>query len=361
MAANNHITDIYEALLARSADMKLTNGKARSEKVQTRMAQDVLFFEEFEARLGRTLKKFTLPNKKLAAKKPVSSKKQVANLLLSDLHFGSMLGQEVLFPYGALEESRRMASVVDQTIENFSDKADAINVYILGDVIQNQLHDARDGAPLAAQTCAAIHLLGQTLQQLSSHFSQVEVFFATGNHGRFTSRHKERATHQKWDSLESVVYFSLMKTLAGVKSVRFNLNKSHYINHMSAGHHMFATHGDTIMSVGSPNKSVNVKNIETLLGRISGNFEKPVKVFMCGHTHAPLMHMMSNGTYLIMNGALVPSDEFASTHGWLKTTCGQWGWITNEKSPVRDIQFMSVGQDQDKDSDLNRIITPYEY
>lgn len=350
-------SSVYSSVKEKASEIKLAEGYKRHGKVEDQLARDALFFDELESRIAG-IKHLTLPPIK---QKKADNKKVVASLLLSDLHFGSMLGPEVAFPYGAVEESRRMGAVVQQTVEHFGDVADQLNLYVLGDVIQNQLHDMRDGAPLAAQVAAAIHYLTQTIEKLNETFPVIHVYTSTGNHGRFTSRHKERAVHQKWDSLEQVVYYSLSKVFEKRKSVTVHLNKQHYTCHSVLGHYVFATHGDTIMNVGSPNNTINVKGVESIINRISANFQQKPKLFLCGHTHSPLFHVMNSGARLLMNGALVPSDEYAATLGWLTTTSGQWGWLTSESKPCFNVQFLEVNQKDDHNAELNKIITPYDY
>lgn len=348
---------VYSSVKEKASEIKQSEGHKRHGRVEDQLARDALFFDELDSRLAN-YKHLTLPALK---QKKAENTKVVASLLLSDLHFGSMLGQEVAFPYGALEESRRMASVVEQTIAYFGDETDHLNLYILGDVIQNQLHDARDGAPLAAQVAAAIHYLTQTIQRLHATFPVINVYTSTGNHGRFTSRHKERAVHQKWDSLEQVVYYSLSKVFEKCKGITVHLNKQHYTCHSVLGHYVFATHGDTIMNVGSPNAVINVKGVESLINRIASNFQHKPKLFLCGHTHSPLYHVMNSGARLLMNGALVPPDEYAATMGWLTSTSGQWGWLTSETKPCYNTQFLEVSNKDDANKELNKVITPYEY
>lgn len=350
--------DLYAAVKEVASEIKLREGHKKNEKVTNQLARDLLFFQELDERLGSFGLAAKIP-KIIAPKK--NNSKAVSSLLLSDLHFGSMLGPEVMYPYGAVEESRRLASVVNQHINTFSGKADKLNLYLLGDIIQNQLHDVRDGAPLAAQTAAAIHLLSQTIVLLASSFNKVEVYCTTGNHGRFTSRHKERATHQKWDSLEQVIYYSLYKIFEKTKNVAFHINKLQYVMHEVCGHTVFATHGDTVMEVGSPNRTMSVKGVEGIINRLAGSFPKKPNVFLCGHTHSPMFHVMGNGARLVMNGALVPSDEYSMTHGWFTTTSGQWGWLTDDASPVYDLRFLEVSGKDDKNATLNSIIGPYDY
>jgi hypothetical protein len=349
---------VYENVKEVAAEIKLRDGIKKNDKVSDQLARDLIFFDELDARLDKLVGsiKYTKPVKMTKGKM-----KTVANLLLSDLHFGSMLGPEVMYPYGSLEESRRFGSVISQTVNGYSERADHINVYLMGDIIQNQLHDVRDGAPLAAQASAAIHYLTQGLAQLANSFSKVDVYCSTGNHGRFTSRHSSRATHQKWDSLEQVIYYAVSKVFSKSKNVSVHLNKNHYVMHDVLGHTVFATHGDTVMEVGSPNKVISVKGVEANISRISSNFQKKPSVFLCGHTHSPLVHVMGTGARLIMNGALVPSDEYSQTQGWFSTTSGQWAWLTSEECPSYDIRFLEVSKKDDADKTLNEVISAYDY
>ncbi|NJO65352.1 MAG: hypothetical protein HC836_46850 [Richelia sp. RM2_1_2] len=118
-------------------------------------------------------------------------------LVLSDLHIGSDIDSSETgsVPYGKVEEARRLAYVVSETIEYKKQYKNQthLEVLIIGDIIDGLLHDARSGAVLAEQFARAIHLLSQAITQLALVYPTVAVRCATGNHGRNTARHKERA------------------------------------------------------------------------------------------------------------------------------------------------------------------------
>jgi hypothetical protein len=71
--------------------------------------------------------------------------------------------------------------------------------------------------------------------------------------------------------------------------------------------------------------------------------------------------VMGTGARLIMNGALVPSDEYSQTQGWFSTTSGQWAWLTSEECPSYDIRFLEVSKKDDADKTLNEVISAYDY
>ena len=158
---------------------------------------------------------------------------RVLTLVLSDLHFGSDLLQEEtgVLDYKTTEEARRLAKIVKETVDYKRQHRDetSLNVLLLGDLIQNQLHDARDGAELAEQVCRAIYLLTQAVHKLSFEFGSVTVYANAGNHGRYTNRHHDRATYQKWDSHETVIAFAIKQACANLKNVTFVIIKNFYL------------------------------------------------------------------------------------------------------------------------------------
>src|SRR5690606_4717458 len=112
--------------------------------------------------------------------------KRALFLTLSDLHFGADIRSEETghLSYGKVEEARRFAEVIKQTIEYKPQyrKETELHVNLLGDIIQHKLHDPQDAAPVSEQVCRAIHLLSQGISQLGENFGKVIVHCATGNH-----------------------------------------------------------------------------------------------------------------------------------------------------------------------------------
>ena len=84
------------------------------------------------------------------------------------------------------------------------------------------------------------------------------------------------------------------------------------------------------------------------------------KVFICGHVHTGAVVHLNNGSTLITNGALLPSDQYAGSIGIFETKCGQWLFETVDGYPVGDSRFLQVDSTTDKDASLDSIIQPFK-
>lgn len=289
---------------------------------------------------------------------------RVISLILSDLHISSDLDpEEVGHSFGKLEESRRLAYIAQQ-IANYKTehrKQTRLNVYLLGDIIQNSLHHPRDGAQLSEQACRALHLLLQMIAYLAEFFDSVNVYCATGNHGRFKSVHPQRAIHQKWDSLETFIYYALKKSLRTAEHVEFHIPKTPFVVSQVFGHKVFSTHGDTVLNVGNPSEGVPMGSIEKQVNKINASLPDTEKyaVFQVGHVHKLVNTTVSNSE-LFINGALVPPDPFAVSLGNLDCVCGQWMYESTPDHAVGDMRKIILSKEVDHDTSLDSIIEPWE-
>ncbi len=289
------------------------------------------------------------------------------NLILSDLHYGSNLDpREVGHRYGPVEEARRTAHVVQQAALYKQDHRNEteLNVHIIGDIIQGQLHDMRDGAPLAEQVAAAMRILVQALRFLSEQFPKgVNVYCTPGNHGRNTARHRERATNQKWDAIETMIYSSLKEVSAFLPNVTVKIHYSPEYYWDSFGQVGLGTHGDTVIQPGFPNRSINVEGISRQCDKINNSRVmkglKPLSVVIVGHVHTGSMTHLAGGTVAITNGCLIPPDAYAKSIGIFETACGQWLFESVPGYVVGDARFINVDETVDKNKALDAIIKPF--
>jgi hypothetical protein len=355
----------FPVVNTKAAGVKLVNQKTAllNKKDNRKVLEMDMLQESVEEWSERVFKgKFSPPFHQPKSNKNTS---RCLTLVLSDLHFGSdVLKEETgVLDYGKIEESRRIAKIVYETIEYKKQhrKDTSLNVLFLGDLIQNQLHDARDGAVLAEQVCRAIYLLTQVVHRLSQEFPSVTVYANTGNHGRYTSRHHNRATNQKWDSHETVITYAVKNACSSLKNVSFVIPKTAFVNYEMFGQKIFATHGDTALNTGFPGSSINVKSLETQINKINASLSdtQEYKVFICGHVHTGAVVHLNNGSTLITNGALIPSDQYATSIGIFETKCGQWLFETIAGYPVGDSRFLQVDSSTDKDASMDKIITPF--
>ena len=306
------------------------------------------------------------PIKPVKTKKNTVPVKRSLNLTLSDLHLGADTKSEETgnLDYGTKEEARRLAVIVKETVEYkpLYRKNTELVVNLLGDVIQNKLHDVQDAAPMAEQAARAIFLLTQVFAQLAEHFPQVTVYCNPGNHGRDLTRHKSRASSSKWDCIETVIYFALKRALSWYSNVKFIIPKTPFVIYEVFRHKVFATHGDNVLSIGNPGKVINVKGIQHQLNTINATLKdtEEVKVAIVGHTHCASVSELNSGVTLITNGCLEPIGQFPVSIGILEGKSSQTLFEMTPEHSVGDIRFIRVTEEDDKNSDLDKIIKPFE-
>jgi UDP-2,3-diacylglucosamine pyrophosphatase LpxH len=290
---------------------------------------------------------------------------RINTLLLSDLHFGSdLLAEETGFlDYGKVEEGRRLAQVVQQAIEyKIEHRSEAeLRLLLNGDIIHGGLHDARDGAVRSEQISRAIHLLSQAVAQLSQHYRRIDVHCVTGNHGRDLARHHGRATVGKYDSHETVIYSAVRMCCSKLSNVTFNIPKTPYAVYEVFGKKIFVTHGDTVIKPGNPGRAVQTGSLENQVNRWNSTLSDSEEycAFLVGHVHTPLKTQLANGAYVVVNGALIPADNFCVSIGIPETVCAQVIFESVPGHPVGDSRFITLDRSVDKNEALDAIIKPW--
>lgn len=343
----------------------IVKAKASSQylaKLETKLGKQELFQNTvIETITSLKIPKITeyKPNKKVKTSREL-------NLVLSDLHFGSDIhaNESGSHNYGTTEEARRFAKVIQETLDYKLQHREEtkLNVLLLGDLIQGDLgHDPRDGAPLTEQICRAIHLLTQGLSHLVKAFPQVVVHCNGGNHARRATRHPNRAVHAKWDNYETILAYSLKQIFSDVSNITFNIPKTPYVTYEVFGQKVFATHGDTVLNPGYIGKAINTGSLEGQINKINATLKDAdeYKVWICGHIHVGSVVHLSNGSTLLSNGALCPTDEYAVSIGLLESCAGQMLFESVKDYPVGDVRYIRVSTKEDEDSNLEKIIKPY--
>jgi hypothetical protein len=357
---------VRDHLLEKVGDLRGANKGHIDKRVAVATARDLLVVEELQKSLERVFSKGWCKPAKYTGKRLHSPHKRIVNVLLSDLHFGSHLSpEECPFEYNTIQESRRLGRVAQQVAEYKTQyrPETRLNVYLLGDIIQGQLHDQRDGEPLAIQFAAAVHYLNQILMYWSSCYSSVEVHCQTGNHGRNMSRHPERAVVQKYDSIESMIYIACKTAIrnSGIENCKINIPKTPYCVTQLFDAKMFSTHGDGVLKPGYPGRSINIASLAQQVSKwnTARNVGGPFSVFAVGHVHTGSLTMLPGNVSMITNGCLVPVDHFSLSIGNPDNTCGQWLFESVAGHAVGDQRFVVV-DGAETDPRYNDIIKPFE-
>lgn len=274
---------------------------------------------------------------------------RTVNLILSDIHIGSDLSiDEHKVSYGAEQEAQALWSVVKNVCEYKLEHRKNTNlvVNILGDIIENTLHGPNASALLHIQVCRAIYLLNQAIALLAAAYPKVTVNFAVGNHGRDISIHPKRATSQKFNSLETTVYYAVKSACRELSNVEFNQPITPWVDYYAQGHRVFATHGDTVLSPGNPGKNIQVKALENQINKLNATLKdrEEYRIVAMGHVHQAMVTQLPNSCYVITNGALTPPNGFAQSIGILEAPQVQVIWESTKDYPVGDFRFISVGK-----------------
>jgi hypothetical protein len=353
---------VADALLEEVGELYDRQKLSRNRTITTVAARDSLFREDLEASLSAIFRNKIITKPYVAKKKRVTER--ALNLLLSDLHFGANLDpREVPLRFGPHEEARRMAAVVAQTAEYKMQYRDEtiLNVHLAGDIIEGELHDPRNVKPLAEQCAAAIHYLTQSIAYLAMYFKAVRVYSTPGNHDRNTARHRERAIHQKWDSIGNIIYFAVKTALSSVPNVSFQIQHAPYYLFDSFGRKGMVTHGDTVANVGYPGKTISIDTVTKVVNAHNGPVSEHERIGLLaiGHVHIGSCVRLPNRAVFISNGALVPPGPHALSLNSFDAACGQMLWESVPNHIVGDHRFLVVDEYTDKDVDLEKIIKPF--
>lgn len=291
---------------------------------------------------------------------------RILNLVLSDLHFGSNISKTETgrFDFGTTEEARRIAAVVKQVCEYKRQYRGQtkLHIYLIGDIIENLLHSAQDGAVLSEQCSRAIHILIQVIAYLATEFPEIEIFCLTGNHGRFVSKNPKRAVHEKYDSLETIIYSAVRMACKNLTNVKFTIPRTPYHVVDLFGSKAMITHGDGVFEIGNPSKSISFSRLESQANAINAALAKEgaqLDLFIIGHVHRFTVNGLDNGSTVVTNSALVPPNPFAVNIGIFNGQCGQVLFESVPNFPLGDMRLIKVGVKEDQDESLDSIVVPW--
>jgi hypothetical protein len=351
----------YTSNLAEDEARFINRRRARS--VSIAHARETLMVRRFVEAASVVLRDKIVPQG-YATAPPKNPSKRIVNLMISDTHFGARLdGNELPMPYTAVTEARRFAKIIAEARDykpHYREHTH-LNLLINGDIIEGLLlHDLRDGDPLTDQFAAALSMLSQGIGVLAACYPSVSVYWQSGNHDRNKLRHPGRATSSKWDSIGTMLGYSVSMVCKPLVNVTFDIPQTPYCAVPIFDEWIFMTHGDTVLNVGNPGKSLNHLDIDRQMAAINlGRYGKKFSVFACGHVHIGVSVSLGSG-HLVINPPLVPSNGFAESLGY-NSICGQWLWESVPGYPVGDMRLLKVGIAEDEDESLEKIITPARF
>ncbi len=353
---------VMDFLRARAASEKEQFQALKNRTASTSMAREHVFFDSLDGVLKDVFGKLKLPHAGYAAKKlQKKPMDRIVNLAISDTHFHSMLDpREVPLAYGPQEEARRLGKIITDACEYKSQYRANTEcfLHIFGDIIEGCLHDPREAATMTEQFGAATYYLIQAIQALSAAFPKVSVRCVPGNHGRNKQRHKDRATSQKWDSFENMIYQAVKFAVASLPNVTVEIPYTPYYTYKAFDKTGFVTHGDTVIDAGFPSETINIKKIRNQINEWNAG-DATYDLFLVGHVHTGSIVHIPSGPVFMSNSCLVPPNGYAVSSGRSHTKCGQWLWESVPGHISGDARFLDVNETHDKDKSFEKVIRPY--
>lgn len=290
---------------------------------------------------------------------------------VSDTHFGANISASEMSGVNEFNWTvacRRMAFFAEQIVQykaqhrNETDLVIAIN----GDIIAGVIHDTEWFADLlTTQFAGTIHILTQFITYVAKHFDKVRVIMTPGNHGRAMHKiNKGRASTHKWDSYETMIYIAVQEILKGAaKNVLCDIPKAPFAVVDIQGHKFLQTHGDTVINVGNPGSSINMRSLNTQINKLNSSpiikHDEMFAGILVGHVHTACVQILENGTTLLINSTLSGNDPYAQSIGFFNNEPSQTLFEVTPEHAVGDIRLLRV-KDADKDVSFDKIVTPFK-
>lgn len=286
---------------------------------------------------------------------------------LSDTHYGANISKEEMHginEYNWTIAARRTAMYMEQIAHYKTEhRADTdLVLQINGDIIAGVIHNQEWFVDLVAtQFAGTLSILTQAVSYLAQHFRKITVVCTSGNHGRsMTKSDKGRATTHKWDSYETLIYCSLRYALTQYKNVAIIIPESPFIVYNVQGHSVFQSHGDTVLNVGNPGKSINTNSINNQVNLINTStlVKEKVAITSVGHVHVATVQNLNSGGYVVINGCLSGLDPFAQSIGIFYNDPTQILAESTPEHPIGDMRMIGVKL-ADHEARFDAIITPF--
>lgn len=342
--------------------------KQHLNKIANKTAMDTYLKDEFLDAFPNALKEAKLKlhkSYKPKSKSKVKTRTIVAHV--SDTHFGANIDASEMHDINEFNweiAARRMALFAEQIVQYKPQhrKDTELVIAVNGDIIAGMIHNQEWFSDLLTkQAAGTIKILTQFISYCAQYFDKVRVVMTTGNHGRAMHKsNKSRSTTHKWDSYETIIYLGVKSTLeAKHKNVTCEIPETPYAIVDIQGHKFFQTHGDTVINVGNPGRSINMKSINTQINTLNASQLANVKFagILVGHVHVPTVQITDNGTVLLINGTLSGADPFVQSIGIFGNEPTQMMFEVTPEHAVGDIRFIRVSG-ADKNAELEKIIEP---
>lgn len=301
-------------------------------------------FEDFLKELNTEIKqiKFCKAPPKKFCKNKKTDRVLVAHI--SDTHFGCIVKKNEVRTneYNIDVAKHRMQELLHQIVNYKPEHRKNTELHLIfnGDILHGCIHNIENHMNMTQQFVGALEILIPFISTAALRFKKVTVTSITGNHDRLVHRHKQRATEQKWDSYQTMLFKSIEQALIAHKNIFFNIPKTPYAHFKIFDHNFFATHGDTVLKSGNVHHTLSISKIKNQIYNLQNALGK-IDCVMLGHVHRELRTTLPN-CVLLVNGTLSGVDGFAQSIGQLNNLCIQQIFEVTREYIVGDYRAISL-------------------
>ena len=353
--------DVLIKNLKTTATAKMAVSKLRKENKV--IIEESLTAEQFLSELNEINRACPIKMHKMVKHKRGKKSQRTLFAHISDTHIGCNIDKSEmggLNEYNPTIAARRFALLFQSIAEYKVDHRDETELVIAlnDDIFAGVIHSQESVDPMSTQFAGGLRIFSQGISYLARHFKKVRVVCITGNHDRYIHKdNKGRQTEQKWDSFATNLYVALREKFDSYKNVHFEIPETPYALIEIHGHTYFITHGDTVITVGNPGKTLNIESITKQVNNFMAGLGIKIDVVVVGHVHKAVFLTLDNGVDLAINGTLSGTDGFAQSIGILSNNPCQSTFEITPKYKLGDMRFVRLQEADDK-KELEKIVEP---
>jgi hypothetical protein len=362
--------DIPEPDLAAMRGIDRRNKAFR--KLQQNYGTEVHRLERFKIALRDVMAEFPITvtaRPPRAPRKPRSVERWTIGHL-SDIHLGNNIDplEVEANQYNWTVSARRIGCVVDALANYKLDHRSECGGLILnmgGDLAQGIIHADDDNQDLLTwQFAGAVRYFVAAIDYLLQYYDHILVPVTPDNHMRILShtKGKDKARSQKYDSFNTMMFEAIQQAFRRDPRVDFLIPRTPYTTFKVFDRTFLSTHGDTTISLGSPDKAVDIRSIAYQVDRINAGLSEAERIqcVFAGHVHTALYLGMQNDVDLFINPSLSGTDPYAQSIGYMRNRTGQWMVESTRDYRVGDMRLVWADE-ADENEDYDQIIKPFEY
>lgn len=356
-------------------DLEDSRGLVGRTKYTAKLQRDIgdwrYWTNQFNAGIKSALKEFPIQiqeSRKNLTRKVKNLQREVI-CHISDTHLGLTIDpEEVEGNIYNWEIAARRFSLLAQEVANYKldhrDECGRLVINCAGDFLCGAIHtDDHNTELLTLQIVGAARYIIAFIDYQLQFYSKILVPVATGNHDRLMtpSKGKNRALAQKYDGYGTVLFEMVQQAFRQNPNVEFVIPKTPYTTYRVFGRPFWTTHGDTVIEIGNPSKTIDIGKIVAKVDAINSvlDTENRMQVLLLGHTHTGVYVGLDSAVDLFINPSMSGIDPFAQSIGVIRPARpGQWLFESSKDYRVGDQRLISLSS-ADDDSSLNNIIPTF--